>query len=48
MVGIDPEGCDLLLGGEARRIPFASRVTTPADARTELVRLAAKARADRQ
>jgi hypothetical protein len=45
MTGIDLEGCDLVLGGEARRIPFAKRVTTPEAARQELVRLAAEARA---
>jgi heme iron utilization protein len=48
MTGIDPEGCDLILGAEARRIAFAQNVTTPAEARTELVRLAAEARAGRQ
>jgi len=48
MAGIDPEGFDIVLGGEARRILFAQRVATPAEARTELVRLAAEARAGRQ
>ena len=48
MVGIDPEGFDIVLGGEARRVLFAQRVATPAAARTELVRLAAEARAGRQ
>jgi heme oxygenase (biliverdin-IX-beta and delta-forming) len=48
MTGIDPEGCDIVLGAEARRIPFAQKVATPAEARTELVRLAAEARAGRQ
>lgn len=48
MAGIDPEGFDIVLGGEARRIPFAQKVTTPAEARTELVRLATEARAGRQ
>jgi hypothetical protein len=48
MVGIDPEGFDIVLDGQARRIPFAQPVTTPAGARTELVRLAAEARAGRQ
>jgi MoxR-like ATPase len=38
----------LVLGGKARRILFAQRVATPAEARTELVRLAAEARAGRQ
>jgi putative heme iron utilization protein len=45
MAGIDPEGCDIVLDGAARRILFASLVTTPAEARKELVRLAAEARA---
>ena len=47
MTGIDAEGCDLVLHGEARRILFASPVTTPEEARKELVRLAAEARARR-
>jgi putative heme iron utilization protein len=45
MAGIDPEGCDLVLDGEARRIVFAQRVTSPDEVRKELVRLAALARA---
>ncbi len=48
MVGIDPEGFDIALDGQARRILFAQPVATPAEARTELVRLAAEARAGRQ
>jgi hypothetical protein len=48
LAGIDPEGFDIVLGGEARRVLFAQRVATPAAARTELVRLAAEARAGRQ
>jgi putative heme iron utilization protein len=48
MVGIDPEGFDLLLDGQARRVLFTQPVATPAEARTELVRLAAEARAGRQ
>jgi heme iron utilization protein len=48
MVGIDPEGFDIVLGGAARRILFAQPVATPAEARTELVRLATEARAGRQ
>jgi putative heme iron utilization protein len=44
LTGIDPEGCDLTLEGEARRVPFGQRVTTPALARQELVRLAEAAR----
>jgi putative heme iron utilization protein len=48
MSGIDPEGFDIVLEGQARRIRFAQPVATPAEARTELVRLAAEARAGRQ
>ncbi|MGV1013937.1 MAG: HugZ family protein [Methyloceanibacter sp.] len=44
MTGIDPEGFDLVSGQEARRISFAAPMTTPAEARKELVRLAAEAR----
>jgi putative heme iron utilization protein len=44
MTGIDPEGCDIVLDQEAARILFAGPVTTPAEARKELVRLAAEAR----
>jgi len=44
MTGIDPEGCDIALGTDARRVPFAGRVTTPDEARKELVRLAQEAR----
>jgi putative heme iron utilization protein len=45
MTGIDPEGCDIALDGAARRILFAVPVRTPAEARKELIRLAAEARA---
>lgn len=45
MTGIDPDGCDIALGADGRRISFASRVLTPGDARKELVRLAEEARA---
>jgi putative heme iron utilization protein len=45
MVGIDPQGADLVLDGEARRLLFASRITTPDEARKELVRLVGVARA---
>ena len=48
MVGIDPEGFDIVSEGTARRVLFAQPITTPAEARTELVRLAAEARAGRQ
>lgn len=45
MTGIDPDGCDIALGPDGRRISFANRVLTPGDARKELVRLAEEARA---
>jgi len=44
MTGIDPEGCDIVLNGATRRILFAVTVRTPAEARKELMRLAAEAR----
>ena len=44
MTGIDPEGCDIALGPDGRRILFEKPVLTPGDARKELVRLAEKAR----
>lgn len=44
MTGIDPEGCDITCDGEACRVLFATRVTSPGEARQELVRLAAEAR----
>ena len=46
--GIDPEGFDIVLTAQARRVLFAQPITTPAEARKELVRLAAEARAGRQ
>ncbi len=48
MTGIDPEGFDIVLDGQARRILFAQPVATPAEARTELARLATEVRARRQ
>jgi putative heme iron utilization protein len=44
MSGIDPEGCDLICEGDARRIRFAAPIATPGEARKELVRLAQEAR----
>jgi len=46
MTGIDPEGCDIARGTDARRVLFATPVLTPQDARKELVRLAEEARSD--
>jgi len=45
MTGIDPEGCDLRLGGDAARLEFERRVSGPREAREMLVALARKARA---
>lgn len=45
MSGIDPEGCDLIFEGNARRISFKAPINTPGEARAELVRLAQEARA---
>jgi heme iron utilization protein len=45
MIGIDPLGFDIMFDGEARRIAFASRVTSSDAARKELVRLVDVARA---
>jgi putative heme iron utilization protein len=44
LTGLDPEGFDILCDGQARRLSFACRVTTPDAARKEFVRLAALAR----
>jgi putative heme iron utilization protein len=44
MSGIDPEGCDLISEGDARRIVFEAPIATPGEARKELVRLANTAR----
>jgi putative heme iron utilization protein len=45
MSGIDPQGCDLILGARALRLPFATRITNGEEARKELVRLVGEARA---
>jgi putative heme iron utilization protein len=44
MTGIDPEGFDIVCDGATCRLPFTKRVTTPNEAREELVRLAGLAR----
>ena len=44
MTGVDPEGCDLVLGARALRLPFGTRVTSGEEARKELVRLVGVAR----
>lgn len=45
MSGLDPQGCDLVLGSRALRLPFEARITSGEDARRELVRLVGVARA---
>jgi putative heme iron utilization protein len=45
MTGCDPEGCDLRREGEVARLPFGTLVKDATEARAELVRLAAEARA---
>lgn len=45
MTGIDPEGCDLVLGSKALRLSFDTRITDATAARKELVRLVGVARA---
>jgi putative heme iron utilization protein len=46
MTGIDPDGLDLVeAGGGAVRILFSEPISSPADARRELVRLVSEARA---
>ncbi len=44
MTGIDPEGCDLVLGAHGLRLPFETRITDANAARKELVRLVGVAR----
>jgi putative heme iron utilization protein len=44
MIGIDPEGCDLVLRGSCRRLVFDHRVTTPNDARRAFRDLSDRAR----
>jgi heme iron utilization protein len=45
IVSLDPEGCDLMLGGRARRLEFPQRVAEAGALREVMVRLAQKARA---
>jgi heme oxygenase (biliverdin-IX-beta and delta-forming) len=44
MTGIDPEGCDLRLGGKVARLDFPARIADAAGARAALVALARRAR----
>jgi len=48
MVGVDPDGCDLLQCTIAARMDFSERVRTPGQARAQLVSLVQQARARRQ
>lgn len=47
LVGLDPEGFDLVCDGMTARLPFATKVETPAAARQAFVALAAQAREQR-
>lgn len=44
IIGIDPEGCDLMAGEAVRRLDFPQRVNSAAELRKTLVALADKAR----
>lgn len=44
MAAIDPDGCDLVSGARALRLPFQTRIANAEEARKELVRLVALAR----
>ncbi|MEX0589929.1 MAG: DUF2470 domain-containing protein [Xanthobacteraceae bacterium] len=46
IIGIDPAGCDLMLGETVRRLDFPQRVTTPDAMRKMLLDLARQARAE--
>lgn len=46
VIGIDPEGCDLMLGETVRRLDFPQRVTEPDALRRMLADLARRARAE--
>jgi len=45
LAGLDPEGLDLVLGDQVRRLWFEETMTTPEEMRPLLVRLAGEARA---
>jgi putative heme iron utilization protein len=45
IAGIDPAGCDLILGDRLRRLDFPQRVTTAGALRKTLADLARQARA---
>ncbi|MFK8253809.1 HugZ family pyridoxamine 5'-phosphate oxidase [Ancylobacter terrae] len=44
LIGIDPEGCDIMADGVVRRLDFPRRVDNPRDMRIVLVELAHRAR----
>jgi putative heme iron utilization protein len=45
IIGVDPAGCDLILGETIRRLDFPQRITSPEALRKTLAELARKARA---
>jgi putative heme iron utilization protein len=44
MIGVDPEGCDLMLDDRVRRLDFPQRITTATELRKALAALAEQAR----
>lgn len=44
IIGLDPDGCDLMQGARVRRLDFPRRVTEPGSLRAVLVELAQRAR----
>jgi putative heme iron utilization protein len=44
IIGLDPEGCDLMLGARVRRLDFPRRISAPGELRAVLVELAHLAR----
>lgn len=44
VIGLDPDGCDLMMGPRVRRLDFPRRVTEPGSLRAALVELAHAAR----
>lgn len=44
IIGLDPEGCDLMLDARVRRLDFPRRITGPGELRAALVELAHQAR----
>lgn len=44
IIGLDPDGCDLMLGARVRRLDFPRRISAPGELRAVLVELARQAR----